>query len=63
MAKCWNCDVVEIPEPEYCCSGRDWDGSGCGCYGLPVEPPFCKGCWEEMYERSYKGEKEANRND
>ncbi|AUS03532.1 hypothetical protein PBL1C_64 [Paenibacillus phage PBL1c] len=58
MAKCWNCGVVEIPEPEYCCSGRD-----CGCHGLPLEPPFCEECWEEMYERSYERAKKINRND
>jgi len=31
-------------EPVYCCSGR-----GCGCLGLPQEPPVCsKECWDKI---------------
>lgn len=40
---CWECKKVEIPEPEMCCSGHM-----CGCYGLPVEPPYCDECHEKL---------------
>ena len=44
---CWNCGIVEIPEPVGCCSGRD-----CGCMGLPIDPPFCcEKCQEEYYTK------------
>jgi hypothetical protein len=33
----------EIDEPMGCCDGRE-----CGCMGMPVEPPYCGKCWEEM---------------
>lgn len=33
-----NCEM-EIPEPEYCCSGRE-----CGCGGMPSNPPYCETC-------------------
>ena len=30
--------------PEYCCSGE-----GCGCLGLPIEPPLCsKECGNKL---------------
>lgn len=33
----------EIPEPQRCCNGQD-----CGCYGMPIEPPYCSpGCMKE----------------
>ncbi|GKU79316.1 hypothetical protein L3i20_v237130 [Paenibacillus sp. L3-i20] len=41
--KCKKCKEVDIPEPQFCCIGIM-----CGCMGLPIEPPFCKGCWEEL---------------
>jgi predicted Zn-ribbon and HTH transcriptional regulator len=32
-------------EGPYCCSGY-----GCGCYGLPIDPPYCKKCLGEPNE-------------
>jgi len=45
--KCWECKVNDIPDPIYCC-----DGHMCGCYGYPIEPPFCDECYEKLMERS-----------
>lgn len=39
---CWECKVNEIPEPEYCCGGFE-----CGCYGQPIDPPYCDDCIEQ----------------
>ncbi|AXF39830.1 hypothetical protein LEY_69 [Paenibacillus phage Ley] len=47
MAKCWNCGVVEIPEPEYYCACPS-NECECGCYGALVDPPFCEECWHKM---------------
>ncbi len=41
---CWNCGIIEIPEPVRCCSGRD-----CGCMGMPIEPPFCSEKCQKEY--------------
>lgn len=41
MEKCWNCNINEIPEPQYCCSGYQ-----CGCMGKPIDPPLCDECYE-----------------
>lgn len=45
--KCQNCGEVEIPEPEYCCSGYM-----CGCMGLPIDPPLCEKCFDKIINRS-----------
>lgn len=36
---CAECKKVEIPEPQRCCSGHE-----CGCYGMPIDPPYCQSC-------------------
>lgn len=43
MIKCEKCKIVEIPEPQYCCNGYM-----CGCYGQPIDPPYCESCWKEL---------------
>lgn len=43
---CEKCKEEEIPEPKYCCSGYM-----CGCYGMPIDPPLCEKCWEEVMGR------------
>lgn len=43
MAKCMNCGTTIDYEPEYCCDGRE-----CGCRGLPIDPPLCDKCWENV---------------
>jgi len=49
---CCNCKVVEIPEPVWCCDGRE-----CGCMGLPIDPPFCsEKCGHEYYDKKNNGE-------
>ena len=44
--KCWECKVVDIPEPRYCCNGVD-----CACRGQPIDPPFCDSCWDKILKR------------
>lgn len=36
-------------EVQMCCSG-----DGCGCFGLPIDPPVCNSdkCWEEWEQRN-----------
>ena len=34
-------EIKDFWEGEYCCSGLN---NGCGCYGLPIEPPYCDKC-------------------
>ncbi|MNV41584.1 hypothetical protein D3C71_1332250 [compost metagenome] len=47
--KCWECKEEEILEPEYCCSGHE-----CGCYGYPLDPPYCDKCLKIFEERIIK---------
>lgn len=46
---CWNCKEVEIEKPQYCCMSSD-----CGCLGKPIDPPYCKICWEKRIELTQK---------
>ena len=45
--KYWNCKEVELgyeeDELQYCCNGYM-----CGCYGKPIDPPFCDKCMEKV---------------
>lgn len=57
---CIGCDKP-LPEwePEYCCSGMDYNtGIGCGCFGIPLEPPCCS---DECYDKAknQSGQKSA----
>lgn len=47
--KCARCNEVDIPEPEFCCNGRE-----CGCMGLPIDPPYCDKCYAEAMEEANK---------
>lgn len=44
-------------EPEFCCNGSE-----CGCYGQPIDPPICsQECWEKYMkprDRDYGVNKE-----
>jgi hypothetical protein len=45
METCMICKK-DMPEykPEYCCNGM-----GCGCLGLPIDPPVCSDkCHEKL---------------
>ncbi|MEV2910661.1 hypothetical protein ABNF65_19120 [Paenibacillus larvae] len=55
MAKCWNCGVVEIPEPEYYCACPS-NECECGRYGALVDPPFCEECWDKIMTPYQTGE-------
>lgn len=44
---CKNCgNEIEV---QMCCSGR-----GCGCQGLPIDPPICekKECWDKLMNKT-----------
>lgn len=46
---CQKCGVVPISEPEYCCGGSVAAVDHfCGCMGLPIDPPYCYDCLEEL---------------
>ncbi len=42
--RCCNC-LKPTPdyEPKFCCNGFQ-----CGCYGLPIDPPLCEECEEQL---------------
>lgn len=46
---CWECNLNEIPAPEYCCVGGNIypTESPCGCGGWPIDPPYCDECIEK----------------
>ncbi|MNC30388.1 hypothetical protein D3C81_793560 [compost metagenome] len=50
--KCWECNEEEILEPQYCCNGVE-----CGCYGFPIDPPYCDECLEKLMMRATKRRK------
>lgn len=41
--KCMECGKHIEYVPQYCCSGFE-----CGCGGLPIDPPVCDECWNNM---------------
>lgn len=42
--KCIKCGILIDYEPKMCCNGSD-----CGCMGLPIEPPVCDKCFDDLY--------------
>jgi len=38
-ANCWHCNTALEGSFGICC--KHGDGTTCGCYGMPTEPPFC----------------------
>jgi len=49
----------EIAEPITCCSGQ-----GCGCMGLPIEPPVCSiECLKVLYNNKFPDSDNSDNSD
>lgn len=61
---CFECNSELTREEEqwyiengvYCCDGGSYGFSACGCYGLPINPPYCDKC----VKKGMKGEDNGN---
>ncbi len=50
--ECWQCSTPLVGKFKMCCKNSS---ERCGCYGMPVEPPFCsKECHTAFIEK-WKG--------